>query len=333
MITPQKGNILENVDIFQGQTREHLDLIAAEMKTRVHRTGDMLFREGDSGDELFIIISGAVAVFITNDEDQEVILSELGQGSYFGEMSIIEEAPRSASCRVIEDGEFMILHSADFFRIRRTLPEPAAKILNNMLSIIVGRLMNTGAFITQMVQWGEDSRKRAITDPATGLFNRRYLEDSFESLFNMTKTSGGFLTFVMFDMDRFGSLNTKYGQEFCDGLIVESASVFKKVFPPGDILVRYGGDEFIFLLPGSNVEAAQKKCDALCEAVRNMRFSEHEELRLTCSMGFATFPENAFSPDQLMDRSDKALYQAKEKGRDMALPYSPDMKDLPKEED
>ena len=322
MTTPVKGNILENVEIFQGQTREHLDLIAAEMKTRFHKTGDMLFCEGDSGDELFIIIRGAVSVFITDDEKQEVLLSELGQGSYFGEMSIIEEAPRSASCRVIEDGEFMILHSSDFFRITRTLPGPAVKILNNMLSIIVGRLMNTGAFITQMVQWGEESRKRAITDPATNLFNRRYLEDSFESLFNRTKTAGGFLTFVMFDMDRFGALNTKYGQEFCDGLIVESASVFKEVFPPGDILVRYGGDEFIFLLPGSNIEMAQKKCDSLCEAVRNMRFAKHEELRLTCSMGFATFPANAFSPDELMNRADKALYQAKERGRDMALSYS-----------
>ena len=53
-----------------------------------------------------------------------------------------------------------------------------------------------------------------------------------------------------------------------------------------------------------------------------MRFPEHEELRLTCSLGFATFPANAFSPDELMDRADKALYQAKERGRDMALAYS-----------
>ena len=316
-----KGEILKNVEIFQGQSDEHLDLIAAEMKIRRHKSGDMLFCEGDSGDELFIILSGKVAVFITDDEKEEVVLSELGEGSYFGEMSIIEEAPRSASCRVIEDGEFLVLHSSDFFRITRTLPGPAVKIMNNMLSIIVGRLMKTGAFITQMVQWGEESRKRAITDPATGLFNRRYLEDSFESLFNKTKTERGSLTFVMFDMDRFGSLNTQYGQEFCDELIVKCAAVFKDVFPSEDILVRYGGDEFIFLLPGSNLEMAQIKCDNLCKAIREMRFPEHEELRLTCSMGFAAFPENASTPDELKDRADKALYAAKEAGRDISLPY------------
>lgn len=316
-----KGKILKSVEIFQGQSDEHLDLIAAEMKIRSHKSGDMLFCEGDSGDELFIILSGTVSVFITDNEKEEVVLSELGEGSYFGEMSIIEEAPRSASCRVIEDGEFLVLHSSDFFRITRTLPGPAVKIMNNMLSIIVGRLMKTGAFITQMVQWGEESRKRAITDPATGLFNRRYLEDSFESLVNRTKTEGGHLSFVMFDMDRFGSLNTQYGQEFCDGLIVECASVFRSVFSQEDILVRYGGDEFIFLLPGSDEGKAQIKCDNLCKAIREMRFPEHEELRLTCSMGFAAFPGSASTADELKDRADKALYAAKEAGRDMALPF------------
>ena len=119
-----------------------------------------------------------------------------------------------------------------------------------MLSITVKRLLNVGAFVTQMVQWGEESRKRAITDPATGLFNRRYLEESFEGLVNRARTEGSSLSFVMFDMDRFGTLNTKYGQEFCDGLIVISAGVFRDVFSKDDILVRYGGDEFIFIFPG-----------------------------------------------------------------------------------
>lgn len=193
------------------------------------------------------------------------------------------------------------------------------KMMNKMLSITVKRLMNVGAFVTQMVQWGAESRKRAITDPATGLFNRRYLEESFEGLVSRAKTEGSCLSFVMFDMDRFGSLNTKYGQEFCDGLIVTSAQVFRDVFDKDDILVRFGGDEFIFIFPGTDSGAAQNKCDALCAAIRDLRFPEHEELRLSCSMGFATLPCNASTADELKDRSDKALYIAKEEGRDRAI--------------
>ncbi|HOP62471.1 MAG TPA: GGDEF domain-containing protein [Spirochaetota bacterium] len=318
------GNILKNIAIFEGQDEEDLDLIAKEMKRYEFSAGDILFQEGDPGDEMFVVIKGAVSIFIKDQTGEEVMLAEIREGSYFGEMSIIDQTSRSATCRTLEDTVLLALHADDFTRITSTMPESASKMMNRMLSIIVERLMKTGAFVTQMVQYGEESRKRAITDPATGLFNRRYLEESFDGLVTKAKTEGSYLSFVMFDMDRFGSLNTKYGQEFCDRLIVESADVFREVFSQDDILVRYGGDEFIFLFPGADAKAAQEKCNALCCAIREMRFAEHEELRLSCSMGFATLPEHASTMDELKDRSDKALYQAKEAGRDRALGWAGD---------
>ena len=77
---------------------------------------------------------------------------------------------------------------------------------------------------------------------------------------------------------------------------------------------------FLFF-PDSDCKIAQVKCDALCRAIRELRFPEHEELRLSCSMGFATLPENASTAEELKERSDKALYRAKEEGRDRALCY------------
>jgi diguanylate cyclase (GGDEF)-like protein len=126
----------------------------------------------------------------------------------------------------------------------------------------------------------------------------------------------------MFDLDRFGELNTKYGQEFCDKVIVASAQIFRDTFDQEDILVRYGGDEFIFIFPGANQASAKNKCDALCRAMREITFQEHEELRLTCSIGFATFPDHASSVEELKERSDKALYKAKEDGRDRAVGFT-----------
>jgi diguanylate cyclase (GGDEF)-like protein len=123
----------------------------------------------------------------------------------------------------------------------------------------------------------------------------------------------------MFDLDRFGELNTKYGQEFCDKIIVASAQLFRDTFAQEDILVRYGGDEFIFIFPNTDSESAMRKCNSLCRAMRELRFQEHEELRLTCSIGFATFPDHASTVDELKDRSDKALYRAKEEGRDRTV--------------
>lgn len=317
-----RGALLKNISIFSELSISTLDRIASEMKQREYSSGDLIFREGDPGDELFVILKGGVSIFLLNKDGGEVVLSEMTEGNFFGEMSIIELAPRSANCRVIEDAVFLVMHVDDFMRIMHTMPDCAVDIMNRMLSITVQRLMNVGAFVTQMVQWGAESRKRAITDPATGLFNRRYLEESFDGLVSRAKTEGSALSFVMFDMDRFGTLNTKYGQEFCDGLIVKSAQVFRDVFGKEDILVRYGGDEFIFIFPGVDSETAQSKCDALCAAIREMRFPEFEELRLSCSMGFATLPHNAQSAEELKDRSDKALYRAKEEGRDRAVCFT-----------
>lgn len=316
------GSILKNIPVFSGISTEGLDRIAAEMKLKEYGEGELIFSEGDHGDELFVVIEGSVSIFIVDKEGKEVVLSGITAGNFFGEMSIIEQAPRSANCRVIEDSVFLVLHADDFMRIIRSMPECAVKIMNSMLTITVNRLLNVGAFVTQMVQWGEESRKRAITDPATGLFNRRYLEESFDGLVNRAKTGGSPLSFVMFDMDRFSTLNAKYGQEFCDRLIVISAGVFREVFSRDDILVRYGGDEFIFIFPGIDSKTAWEKCDALCDAMRELRFPEHEELRLSCSMGIATMPENAMTAEELKERSDKALYMAKEAGRDRALCYS-----------
>jgi len=317
------GSVLKNISIFSEIPSGGLDKIASEMKRKEFGEGDLIFREGDPGDELFVVVEGSVSIFIIDKEGKEVILSTISAGSFFGEMSIIEQAPRSATCRVLEDSVFLVLHTDDFMRIIRSMPECAVRILDSMLSITVSRLLNVGAFVTQMVQWGEESRKRAITDPATGLFNRRYLEESFDGLVNRARTEGSPLSFVMFDLDRFSTLNAKYGQEFCDGLIVISAGVFRDVFSKEDILVRYGGDEFIFIFPGINGKTAKAKCEALCQAMRELRFPEFKELRLSCSMGIATLFENASTAEELKERSDKALYIAKESGRDRAVCYEP----------
>ena len=316
------NSILKNISIFSDIAEKELDIIASEMKRREYKAGELIFKEGDPGDEMYVVVDGGVSIFIVDNDGKEVVLSEIMKGNFFGEMSIIERTPRSATCRVIQDSVFLVLHADDLLDLIHSEPECAVKIMDKMLSITVERLMNVGAFVTQMVQWGSESRKRAITDAATGLFNRRYLEEFFDSLVSKANAEESHLTFAMFDLDRFGELNKKYGEEFCDKLIIASAQLFKNIFPQEDILVRYGGDEFVFIFPNTDSASAMKKCDSLCSAMRELRFQEHEELRLTCSIGFATFPDHASNADELKDMSDKALYRAKEEGRNRAVGFA-----------
>ncbi|MDP3178023.1 MAG: GGDEF domain-containing protein [Spirochaetaceae bacterium] len=314
------ASLLEGIPIFSRLDGTSAGELVARMKRHELPAGTDVFREGELGDRLYVILSGKVAISVTTPAGEALLLSEIGSGGLFGEMAIIDHAPRSADCRAVEPTALLSLGAADFDALIEERPRAAVGILDSMLEITAGRLLKTGAFLSEMVRWGDAARARAVTDPMTGLFNRRYMEENFEGLLNRARVEGRELSLAMFDMDHFGDLNKKYGQAVGDRAIVEGALAFRRVFSPSDVLVRYGGDEFVFLLVGSGPDAAQRAFDALCAEFRSLRFPEHPDLRLSCSVGYASFPAHATSLDALKVAADKALYCAKEAGRDRASP-------------
>ena len=316
-----KSALLGGIDIFSRLSAADLEALAAKMGERSFEPGQAMFREGESGSELFVVVAGLVSVSVATQDGESIELSKVGAGAFFGEMAILERAPRSATCTAIEVTDCLALEAADFEALIVETPSAAVAVLERMLGIAAGRLVKTGSFLSQMVQWGDTARKRAITDAATGLFNRRYLEESFGSVVARAKREGGELSFAMFDLDRFGKLNAAYGAEFCDHLIVVVSEAFRRVFAEEDILVRYGGDEFCFLIPAPDAEA-ERKCQGVCAELRSLVFEEHPELRISCSIGLAQFPSGAASQDELKERADKALYLAKEGGRDRATVWT-----------
>jgi diguanylate cyclase (GGDEF)-like protein len=322
------GEILAGIDIFSGLSTVELGALSAKMRGRAYAPGEAVFREGESGNELFVVASGLVSVSVRSQDAEDIELTRVGRGAFFGEMAILERAPRSASCVAVEKTECLVLEAEDFEALLVEEPAVAVGVLERMLGIAAGRLLKTGSFLSQMVQWGDDARKRAITDSATGLFNRRYLEDSFEPILAGRKREGAGLSFAMFDLDRFGKLNAAYGAPFCDGLIVTAAEAFRRVFGEEDILVRYGGDEFCFLIPGAPDEA-ERKCEGVCAALRGLRFEGHPELSISCSIGLAHFPSGGAGTEELKEKADKALYMAKEGGRDRSVAWPGNASGMP----
>jgi diguanylate cyclase (GGDEF)-like protein len=311
---------LGGIDIFSALDAGELAALAAKIRRRSYEPGEAVFREGEAGDELFVVASGLVSVSVRSGDAEDIELSRMGAGAFFGEMAILERAPRSATCSAVERTECLVLKADDFEALLDEEPVAATGVLERMLEIAAERLLKTGSFLSQLVQWGDDARRRAVTDAATGLFNRRYLEDSFEAILARAKREERGLSFAMFDLDRFGKLNAAYGAEFCDGLIVLVANAFRGAFGEEDILVRYGGDEFCFLVLDAPAEA-ERKCGAVCSALRDLSFPEHPELRVSCSIGLAHFPDGGGSVEELKDKADKALYMAKEAGRDRCVAW------------
>lgn len=316
--------LLKKVVIFSDLEAAEFQMLLSFMNGLRVEKGQTLFREGDEGGEMFIVLSGKIGITVTLSDGKELTISEIKTGDFFGEMSIIEQLPRSATALALQETELLSLQASDFLKLVESAPEAAVKILRRMLEISAQRLSSTGRFVSEMVQWGENARRRAITDEATGLFNRRYLEDSIDSLFRRAKMENRYFSYAMFDLDRFGSLNQTYGLPFGDRVIVEMSRRFSDAFAQSDILVRYGGDEFTFLFPDAPPEDALARCRKLCDVMRSIEFPEHPELRISCSIGVAVYPLHAQNLDQLKLAADKALYRAKEEGRDRAVTPEPD---------
>ena len=310
---------LGSVEIFSALTAPELTYLRARMARIGRKAGELLFSEGDPGEELFVVLRGRVSVTVKLAGGAELPISEIGTGSFFGEMCIIERTTRSASCRCVEDAEFLCLTARDFESLIAERSDIAVKIMRRMLEITVSRLAKTSGFLSQLVQWGDAARKRAVTDEATGLFNRRFHDESLESLFRRAELQGESLSYAMFDLDRFGTLNREHGLAFGDAAILAVARCMREAFLETDILVRYGGDEFVFILPGADAAAAHVRAERLRALVASARVEGHPDVPLSCSLGVASFPEHGRTTEELAAAADKALYRAKETGRNRVM--------------
>ena len=175
-----------------------------------------------------------------------------------------------------------------------------------------------------MVQWGEEARKRAITDENSGLYNRRFLEETLEERFIRAKEKNNPLSLVMVDLDHFSKFNKQHGQKIGDQAIKSISLIFKNIFREEDILARYGGDEFTFILNNTDHDKAFDLCNEVIKKINNLDFLSINGKNfkpITASIGIATFPTHADNLDILKERTDKALYKAKELGRNRVFVY------------
>ncbi len=313
---------LKHVDLFSLLSDEEIETIMGFLTTLNVDEGDTLFRQGDEGHELFIVMNGRIRVAITLHDGREKDITEFMPGDFFGEMSIFENAPRSATCYASEQSSLYTLMGRDFLRLMEDSPSLAIKIMYRMSNITTRRLRNTGEFLSDMVLWGERARKRAITDELTGVYNRHFLDDALENQVQRAKERGGLLSIVMVDLDHFRSLNDTYGHQVGDEILLAAVSVFRKHLRKSDILARYGGDEFTILLPQTGMEEAETIAKRVCDEVCGMDIlgkGGGEFTRVTTSQGIAVFPHHAEDVPSLLKKADEALYRAKELGRNRVV--------------
>jgi diguanylate cyclase (GGDEF)-like protein len=168
----------------------------------------------------------------------------------------------------------------------------------------------------------EQLRSQAIRDQLTGLYNRRFLEDALTRETGRAARSGEPVAVAILDVDHFKRVNDTYGHEAGDAVLRELGQALLKTIRKTDIVGRFGGEEFLMLLPGATVEVAQARALAVLDAVRAMEVVIPNGAPLnhiTASIGVAAMPLHVARGDALVAAADAALYQAKGQGRNRVV--------------
>ncbi len=165
----------------------------------------------------------------------------------------------------------------------------------------------------------------AITDPLTGLLNRRYLEERFNQEIERSKRYQFPLSFVMMDIDSFKSFNDTYGHQAGDEILRETADCIRKSLRNFDVPARYGGEEFIVVLPETDVTSATVLAERLRRAVESHFTKERAQRQVTVSVGVSSLSKNLQNRQQVIRAADQALYAAKKRGKNCVVVYNTEL--------
>ena len=165
----------------------------------------------------------------------------------------------------------------------------------------------------------ETLRDQSIRDPLTGLFNRRFMEESLEREMQRAVRKNHRVSVLFIDLDHFKRFNDTFGHDAGDLVLRSIADLFRRLFRVDDVICRYGGEEFAIILPESSAENAAIRGNALREEIKRLeiKYKNHTLGRITLSIGVACFPEHGQTSEELVKAADQCLYQSKSAGRDM----------------
>ncbi|MCL2444484.1 MAG: GGDEF domain-containing protein, partial [Treponema sp.] len=260
-------SVISKLSLFSELDENEFSIVAGFLKTLQINKGESIFKEGDNGEDMFIHFSGKLNAYVTQSDGTQRLLFNVSIGDFFGEMSIITKEPRSVTITAEEDSTAIKFRGEDFYRIISEHPITGFKILR-AIGIVQNRWLDqTSKSFSDLIRWGETARKRAITDEMTGLYNRRFLEETIKERFSNTSMNFRIMSLLMMDLDKIHGINDRHGTKGGDLIIMAAADIIRSCLRPGDIPARLSGDEFAVLLPDTDKNDAAKIAERIRENI------------------------------------------------------------------
>ncbi len=177
------------------------------------------------------------------------------------------------------------------------------------------------ALVLTNLRLRETLRHQSVRDPLTGLFNRRFMEESLERELLRGDRNGQPVALIMLDIDHFKQFNDTFGHQAGDALLREMGDFLSQRTRGQDVACRFGGEEFVLILAGASMDVACQRAQLLREELKQLTVQHAGQAlgKITVSAGVSAFPDHGATADELVRAADRALYRAKAEGRDRVV--------------
>jgi len=339
---------------------EELSALVTELQTRdremklIHQMNDLL-QACKSVDEAFRVIGMACEDLFSGQSGGMAVLHDSGQFletfTRWGDTPLLEDIFALEDCWAMRRGQQHEVTDPQINMLCRHFTSPPTSGYLCLPMVVHGETLGlfyqetpSGLTLDQTLKWKQKAltvaegiksslsnlrlrelmHRQANHDTLTGLFNRRYLDDTLPRELNHARRKNDPISVAMLDIDHFKKFNDTFGHEAGDLILREIGYVFKESLRKSDIACRYGGEEFVIVLFDSTQKESKKRFEKIREQISTLQIRYREQLlgRMTVSIGIVEATDNTLTAEELVAAADKALYAAKRAGRDCIIAYS-----------
>lgn len=300
---------LRELQAFQGISDEILDALVPRAYVVELGAGECLIRKGEPNLHVYVVISGRLRVELDGGGPP---LAHIGRGETVGELSLLAGSFTTATVAAEEPARLLVLDEETFW----WLAESSHEFSVGLLIRLAKRMRSNTDAVQENITLRRHFEQAALSDALTGARNRRWLDQTLPRMVQRHLHTSDPMCIAIMDIDHFKRVNDTYGHAAGDKVLMQVGQLVRGNLRPTDFAARIGGEEFVLVLPQTSLQGAVIAAERLRDAIAGTAF-EHEGRSLqqvTVSLGLAELERSADYRDMLA-RADKALYAAKQAGR------------------